>query len=128
MERRVKLEPVIHFIQFDWGYILAHLMAFIYGGVIIGYWVFPFVFVLHRVLSHLKKKDAEIFRVLPKSIKGKALIGTVSAIDLSQDGEFSEAIGKNKNRRVSTALKSLVRALNPSVSSLLSRDVQGGEK
>lgn len=128
MGRRVNLEPVIHFIQFDWEYVLAHLMAFIYGGVIIGYWVFPFVFVLHRLLSYLKKKDAEIFRVLPKSIKGKALIGTAFEIDMSQRGECSGETVKHKSRRSDTTVKSLVYVLKPSISSLFYRSAKGEEK
>ena len=117
MGRRVELRPVIHFIQFDWGYTLAHLLAFIYGGVIIGYWVFPFMLVFHKLLAYLRSKDPEAFKVIPKAIKGRALLGTNFPVDLTYERTVSEEVVK-KCSGVSDSVKSVVRMLKRSIPSI----------
>jgi len=107
MKRVIHYRPTIRFIEFDWGYLLAYLLGFIYGGILLGYWVFPLLVVEYLFLSRIKKKDPEAFKVLPKSIKGKALRGTHLPLDLVVDREFEVHEAAPRRNTILTIISSI---------------------
>jgi len=96
-ERRVVMKSVTYFKEFDWGYYLSLLMSFIYGSVILGYWVFLFIVVVFKILTAVKKKDPEAFKVVFKTIKFKCLSGSVACVDIGP-GQHSQRISSCRGK------------------------------
>ncbi len=112
MKRRTQ-RKTIYFMESGQEYLLAYVLAFTYGGVLMGYWVFPFMIIFHILISSAKKKDPEFLKVFIKGIKVKTLVGEISPVDITAPPDKLPLNSFPKHRKTILTLISSIRTKKP---------------